>query len=885
MSRYANSHPFVRCLHLIAIVVLLIGAFNLIPELNAQAARLIEPSDLLQFTAAGHILGFQAEGVYVAAGDHMLRVGFSGTKGVAPVAEGVATGDKQAQSMSRVTYSNLWPGVTLNYDRVAGGVVQSSYLLEPGSDVSQIRLCYNAPVEIEVGGGLRIKYETGQIRESAPIAWQYINGRRISVEVNFCILDSSICNPVVGFALGQYNPAYPLIIDPTLQWNTFMGSTNTDDSGRAIAVDGNGNVYVVGYSGAWGSPVNAFAGAGDAFVAKLDSDGSLLWNTFMGSSSTDYGYAIAVDGSGNVYVSGESLTTWGSPVNAYSGFSDVFVAKLDSDGSLLWNTFMGSSSNDYGRAVAVDVSGNVYVAGYSEATWGLPVNGFTDGENDVFAAKLNNNGVRQWNTFMGSSNNDLGWAIAVDTSGNVYVAGISNATWGSPVNAYTGSGWADAFAVKLNNSGVRQWNTFMGAENPDFGRAIAVDGSGNVYVAGWSEATWGAPINTLAGGADAFAVKLNNSGVRQWNTFLGGSSTDDGYAIAVDDNGNLYMAGESWATWGSPLNAFAGINDVFAVKLNRKGVRQWNTFMGSSSNDWGRAIALDGSGNVYVTGDSDDSWGSPVNAFAGPNDAFAAMLLPHLNSSEIIGTWSSGIWYWDVAALNWTQMNGSATTGDIAAGDFTGDGNADVASIWSSGLWYQDGATLGWTKISGTAPDIVTAGDVTGDGRFEIIGTWSSGIWYWDVVVSKWTQMISSTPDGDIAAGDFTGDGRADVASIWISGLWYQDGATLDWTKVSGAVPESVTAGDVTGDGRDEIIGTWSSGIWYWDVATSNWSRMISSTPTGEIAAGDFSGDGKADVASIWSNGLWYQDGDTLDWTKVSNTVPTRLTAGDVTGD
>jgi hypothetical protein len=169
-------------------------------------------------------------------------------------------------------------------------------------------------------------------------------------------------------------------------------------------------------------------------------------------------------------------------------------------------------------------------------------------------------------------------------------------------------------------------------------------------------------------------------------------------------------------------------------------------------------------------------------------------------SSEIIGIWSSGIWYWDVAESSWTQMTSDTPDGDIAAGDFTGDGEADVATILSDGLWYRDGATFSWTKVSDSAPVSLTAGDVTGDGRFEIIGTWSSGIWYWDVAESSWTQMTSSTPTGDIAAGDFTGDGIADVTSCWDSGLWYQDGATQSWTKVLNTAPTRVTAGDVTGN-------------------------------------------------------------------------------------
>ena len=206
MNRNTNSNIIVRGFHLFVITLLLVGAFSLMLGRAAQAAMQTGPSNLLQFKAAGHILGFQDEGVYVASGDHMLRVEFAGTSGVAPVADRTPSGDGQAQPLGRVTYADLWPGISLSYEHVAGGIVQSSYLLEPGADVSQIRLCYNSPVEIEAGGSLRIGYETGQMRESAPVAWQDINGRRIPVDVTFCLLDSPIRNPVVGFSLGQYIP-------------------------------------------------------------------------------------------------------------------------------------------------------------------------------------------------------------------------------------------------------------------------------------------------------------------------------------------------------------------------------------------------------------------------------------------------------------------------------------------------------------------------------------------------------------------------------------------------------------------------------------------------------------------------------------------------------
>ena len=251
---------------------------------------------------------------------------------------------------------------------------------------------------------------------------------------------------------------------------------------------------------------------------------------------------------------------------------------------------------------------------------------------------------------------------------------------------------------------------------------------------------------------------------------------------------------------------------------------------------------------------------------------------------EIIGTWSTGIWYWDPANSSWHKMSSDIPLGGIAAGDFSGDGKADVASGWDTGLWYQNGATLAWKKVTSEAPDNLAAGDVSGDGRAEIIGTWSTGIWYWDPANSSWHQMSSDIPLGGIVAGDFSGDGRADVASGWDTGLYYQNGATLAWKKVTSEAPDSLAAGDVSGDGRAEIIGTWSTGIWYWNPANSSWHKMSSDIPLGGIAAGDFSGDGRADVASGWDTGLWYQNGATLGWKKVTSEAPDSLAAGNISG-
>jgi hypothetical protein len=595
-------------------------------------------NEMLQFTAGGHVLGLRKGEMFVASGDHSLRVEFVGARAVSPVEEvSQDAGDsrRDAKPLEKVSYRNLWDGVTLVYEKHSSGLLESTYFIQPAGDgaanpVEQIRLRYNVPVNMDESGSLLFSFETGQMKESRPVAWQEIRGERVPVEVSFRVLDEK----EAGFSAGHYDPEFPLVIDPVLTWNTFMGS-GAGDQGEGIAVDTSGNVYVAGYSVAtWGTPENPYAGNWDAFAAKLDSSGVRQWNTFMGSASADYGYDIAVDTSGNVYVTGYSQDTWGTPVNPHVGALnyEAFAAKLSgSDGDLIWNTFMGAAgAGDRGKGIAVDTSGNVYVAGYSQDTWGTPENPYA-GDFDAFAAKLDSSGVRQWNTFMGSGSIDRGEDIAVDVSGNVYVTGYSNATWGTPENPYAGD--FDAFAVKLDSSGVRQWNTFMGSGSNDRGCGIAVDTSGYVYVAGYSVATWGTPENPYAGDVDAFAAKLNSSGVRQWNTFMGSAGDDDGgYGIAVDTSGNVYVTGYSNATWGTPENPYAGSYDAFAAKLDSSGVRQWNTFMGSASADYGYDIAVDTSGNVYVAGYSVATWGTPENPYAGDFDAFAVKLgKPEIN--------------------------------------------------------------------------------------------------------------------------------------------------------------------------------------------------------------------------------------------------------------
>ena len=470
-----------------------------------------------------------------------------------------------------------------------------------------------------------------------------------------------------------------------IQWNTFLGSSYYD-CGYSISSDSSGNILVTGMSNwSWGSPINAHAGGYDAFVFKLDNNGNLLWNTFLGSVSDDKSYGIVLDGTGNIYVTGYSTNSWGTPINPFEGNVDAFVAKLDTNGNLLWNTFLGSG--DDGRSISSDSSGNIYVMGESYNSWGSPINPHS-GDFDIFVAKLDSNGNLQWNTFQGSASVDYSYGIKADNSGNVHITGISDASWGSPINPLAGG--TDAFVAKLNSNGILLWSTFLGSGVYDEGRGITVDSTGDICVTGYSGSSWGSPVNPHAGGGeDAFIAKLNGSGTLLWNTFMGSGDWDRGYSIVSDSSGNVYVTGFSVLSWGSPINPFTGGFDSFIFKLDKNGNLLWNTFLGSSFVDIGYSITLDNVGNIYVSGESSDTWGTPINSHTGSYDAFVVKITPIPPVPDIQANGSDG-------PIIITQSDTLQVTVALDS-----KGNTDNADWWllantPFGWYYYDYSTKKW---------------------------------------------------------------------------------------------------------------------------------------------------------------------------------------------
>jgi uncharacterized repeat protein (TIGR01451 family) len=633
-----------------------------LPLLTAPAAS---AGTMLQFKSGGHILGFQPDKVYLAGLDHALSVEFVGAARVMPQANAPHSREERVkdESFSGVTYSGLWPGIDVSYAAQPGGIAKSTYVVAPGADPARIRLRTNAPAELQADGSLRFAFASGSLTEAAPVAWQEIDGRRIPVPVAFQI--GGRRSPVggqleIGFALGAYNPAYPLTIDPGYAWHTFYGSSSTD-AGFDIALDASGNVYITGVSYAtWDgpggtAPLHAFSGNSNIVVIKLDNSGTYQWHTFYGGH--DRGDGIALDASGNIYVTGDGSTTWDGPgtcttpgtspcpLNAYRGDSDIVVVKLDGSGTYQWHTFYGGSGRDDGIDIALDASDNVYVTGGSAVSWDGPGTCTTPGispcplnahggERDIVVVKMDSSGDYLWHTFYGGSSISYGGNIVVDANENIYVAGYNFLeTWNgpggvAPLHAFSGD--VDAVVLKLNSSGSYQWHTFYytGYEGDI---CIGLDAGGNIYVASFSSSTWDgpgtppvAPLHAYSGGVDIAVIKLDSNGAYQWHTFYGSSDADQSRGIAVDADGDIYVTGESCATWDgpggiAPLDAFSGTGrpaHIVVVKLDSSGTYQWHTFYGGSTGlyedgHYGQGIAVDAGGSVYVTGVDRAVWNGP----------------------------------------------------------------------------------------------------------------------------------------------------------------------------------------------------------------------------------------------------------------------------------
>ena len=572
------------------------AAFALAPQ-SSQLAESDQPRELVERTAVGDLRKAGSSGASYSAPPPptVLRMNLVGANRDAGGAgldalEGKVNyliGNDRTQwrtdipTFGRVRYHEIYPGIDLVY---YGNQRQLEYdfVVAPGTDAQMIALEFAGADRVEIEeatGDLLLSLGENIIRQRKPVSYQETNGARRKVESRYAIKD----NGRVGFEVGEYDRSAPLIIDPVLVYSTYLGGSDFEE-GSDIKVDSAGNAYICGIT-----------------------------------NSTDFPTANAIQG------------TFGGRIDDLVA-RDGFVTKINAAGTaFVYSTYLGGNKDDWCNKIAVDASGNAYVAGETGSANFPTANAFQatfgGGLSDAFITKINAAGnALVFSTYVGGSIFDAGQGIALDSANNVYFTGRTtsdNYPVVNPIQAtYSGGPGADVIISKLNAAGnALVYSTYLGgnagADQGGFeaGFSIAVDSAGNAYVAGQTRSTnfpTANPIQATFGGGfpdgDAFVTKLNATGnALVYSTYLGGSENDIGFEIAVDSAGSAYVSGVARSTNFPTANAFQtalnGPSDAFLTKLNPTGSAfVYSTYFGGSGDDSANGIAVNASNEAYLAG-------------------------------------------------------------------------------------------------------------------------------------------------------------------------------------------------------------------------------------------------------------------------------------------
>lgn len=508
---------------------------------------------------------------------------------------------------NKITYKNIYRNIDLVLHVKEQGL-KYEFVVHPKGKVSDIKLSWKGTKpNVLADGGIKYASAIGEIKESAPFSFISEDGKE--VKSAFKVKGNKVC-----FEVEKYDESKDLVIDPMLVWGTYYGGEG-DDSGNGIVTDVNGNIYITGTT-----------------------------SRISGIIGTPYVHQVS-----------------------FGGSTDAFVANFDKSGIRQWATYYGGKGWENAKDICIDVNGNIYITGYTNGGFGIATTGahqnFIAGETDAYIIKFNNLGTRLWGTYYGGNETDYSFSICTDKSGNIYITGQTESYTGiatsSSYKPTFGGGNDDAFIVKFNSIGIREWGTYYGGNSYQCALDICTDRNGNVFIIGVtgksSDITTPNAYQKNYGGGndDAFIAKFNTNGVRQWGTYYGGEGIDNGYGIISDKLCNIYITGISQshtgiATIGAHKSKYDGSSEAFIAKFNSSGIREWGTYYGGYNGDGGTGICIDSNECIYIIGITNSTSeiatsNAPQDSLSSTdfNDAFIAKF--NTNGVSQWGTYYGGI--------------------------------------------------------------------------------------------------------------------------------------------------------------------------------------------------------------------------------------------------
>jgi IPT/TIG domain-containing protein/beta-propeller repeat-containing protein len=754
-------------------------------------------------------------------------------------------------NFAQVRYERVYPGVDLVF-RGDQQQVEYDFTLAPNANAKQIRFAFDGvdSMTTDKDGALLLRTPHGTLMQSRPLVYQEIDGRRRVVDARY-----RVSGKAAGFALGSYDHSKPLIIDPVLAWSTYLGG-----------------------------------------------------------SIEDYGYAIAVDGSGNTYITGATGSTdfpTANPIYGTKGYDwDVFVAKINAAGTaLVYSTYLSANGwNEYGLGIAVDSSGNAYVTGATNATDfpGVtagsiqPAFGGTGSNRDAFALKINAAGnAILWSTYLGGAADDIADGITVDSSGNAYVAGSTQSSsipWigAGAIQSTYGGGNYDGFVIKIDTSGAKVWSTYLGGSGDDGVGVVRIDGSGNAWIGGSTDSTsWpgvsGSSLqSTNAGSYDATLTEINAAGTAiSYATFLGASGYDYLSALALDASGNVYVTGYTDSTsfpgvTGSSIQpSNAGSYDIWVAKLNPAATSiTWATFLGGSDFDLTSDLDVDSSGNVYISG-STASTDFPVSSaiqstYGGGSDALAAKI----NAAGTAVIWSTYLGGNDDDQSYGGVLDSSGNfyiTGFTASSAFTGTSGSALQPTYGGGYdaWVVkigNTASPSLTSINPTSGVPGTQVTLTGSGFGAVQGTGS--VWLGNKLAGSIVSWSDTQIVATVATNVASGSASVQQAGTWSNSITF----TIITPTISSISPSSGVPGtQVTINGTNFGATQGSGQVWLGSTYAGSIVSWSNTQIVATVAANSTSGNAQVQQSGVWGNQIAF----TVTSPSISSISPTTARAGD----